>query len=286
MARLNVQGLARKDKGLLSTILCDPGNILVSEDFSAGEPTVTTHFSGDTNYRWACFDGVGKAPEYRNGVLMIDDIYLMCMSVSPIGRDKMREAFNMKWGGLSFQDQWLKDPEVIKSFLKAERQFHKILALGLGYGMGAKKMVNSAYEKGYLLDFQTAKRFHAAYWQLFSGVKRLADNLAAKVERDGWLLNPFGYRLTPEPRKAFNYFIQSSVSGAIHLYGAQLKAYAPYANIITCIHDEFLIECPEACVEELRHDSQLATDALNRGLGWSVNIRTGFAPGKDWYSAK
>lgn len=284
--RLNVQGLARRDKGLLSCITPDKGWTTISIDLAAGEPSCTSHFSQDKNYMHACFDGVGKAPYYQGSVLMIDDIYLMTMSVSPIGKDKMRAAFEQRWPAGSFQDQWLADAEHIKSALKKDRQIHKILALGLGYGMGAKKMSVSMYNVGFLLAQKDAKAFHTAYWQLFAGVKRLSDKLAARIEEDGYIVNPFGYRLTPDPRRAFNYFIQSSVSGIMHVFTAKLMAAAPWCRFVTVIHDELLIDVPTERLEEFKRAKELATDSLNEDLKWTVAIRTGFVSGDSWFTAK
>ncbi len=281
-ARLNVQALARRDRRLVGCIHASTDTDIISIDLAAGEPSVTTHFSQDKNYRWATFDGVGKAPFYDGRVLMIDDIYLMCMSVSPMGAGIIRKEFDTT----NFADIWLSDPESIKSKLKKERQFHKILALGLGYGMGPRKMVNAAYDAGYLLSFSEAKEFHKAYWNLFHGVRVLSDKLAAQVERDGFIVNPFGYRGVPEPRKAFNFFIQSSVSGIMHVFLAILAAKAPYMHLLTVIHDELLVEVPKDLLETFRKDKEAATKELNAQLGWSVDIRTGFAVGATWYDAK
>lgn len=285
-ARLNVQGLARRDKKLMQCILPEEGMQTVSIDLSAGEPTVTAHFSRDKNYRYATFDGVGKAPYWDGPTLMIDDIYLQTMSVSPVGSSKIIEAWNTTWRGNSFVEQWLTDSEVIKTALKKERQFHKIGCLGFGYGMGAKKFVASAYNAGYIITLRDSKLFYDRYWALYSDVRKLADLLGAKIKRDGYVVNPFGYRLTPPPHKAFNYFIQSSVSGIMHVYCAKLFAIAPYAVFRTVIHDEVVADCPIGRLEEFRTARDRATDSLNADLKWSVNIRTGFAPGKNWYEAK
>lgn len=285
-SRLNVQGLARRDPGLMTCILPDTGKTVISIDLSAGEPSVTTHFSQDPNYRAATFDMIGKAPFYKDGLLYLDDIYLMTMSASPIGHNKMTEIYNSKFNGLTFAEQWLKDPEIIKKQLKTERQLHKILCLGLGYGMGAKKLVKTAYEAGHTLSNADARLFHRSYWQTFSGVKSFADRLAAKVQSQGYLINPFGYRLVPEPHKAFNFFIQSSVSGIMHILLAKVSYIAPYATFITCIHDELLMEVDDADIEQFRLDMAGATASLNSDLKWSVAIRTGFVSGSNWYEAK
>lgn len=290
-ARLNVQGLARREKGLMSCLIPDDDEVFVSVDLSAGEPTVTTHFSKDPMYRYACFDGVGKIPSYSpNNVLMIDDIYLMTMSVSPIGKAQMLEVYHNTYGGLTFQEQWLKDPEHIqKTVLKKERQFHKILALALSYGMGPRKMVKSAYDSGNNLDLVDAKKFFKAYWELFSGIARLGKALEAAFVRDGHLVNAFGYRLVPDKKESYkclNYFIQSSVSGIMHVLNAKFFALAPYCKFVTVIHDELIFSVQSSRLEESRLAMTRAVESLNQDLAWSVKIRTGWAPGNNLYEAK
>ncbi len=136
-ARLNVQALARRNKDLMGCILADPDHTIISIDLAAGEPTVSTHFSQDVNYRWATFDGVGKVPEYRDNILMIDNLYFMVMSVSPMGRDKMRQAYP------EFRDNWTKDPDALKAKFKSEYAFHKMLCV-------AEDCVVAVKGKGYL----------------------------------------------------------------------------------------------------------------------------------------
>ncbi len=286
MARLNVQGLARKD-ALVSYIKPESGSIVVSLDLAAGEPTVTGEFSRDHNYLYSTFEGVGKVPFYRNGVLMIDDIYLMTMSVSPIGAATIKRAFcEQHFDGTPFAETWMNDPEKIKKFFKKERDLHKMLCLALGYGMGPKKMMKQTYDKGHHMELSVARDFYRAYWDLFRGVKRFADRLALQIKQKGFIINPFGYRLTPPPFKAFNYFIQSSVSGIMHVFNAKLFAAAPYARFITVIHDEVLAEVPLDRLDDFRKAKEQATQSLNDDLKWTVAVRTGFAPGLNWFTAK
>lgn len=264
-----------------------PGHSIVSIDLSAGEPTVTAHFSQDKNYRYATFDGVGKEPQYRAGVLMIDDIYLMTRSVSPISKMAAWKEFTEKtYDGLPFPQAWLRDPDLVKRPIKKDRDLHKMLALALGYGMGPKKMVKQCYDKGHEMSYQTARDFYGAYWDLFSGVRAFADQLAARIKRNGFIVNPFGYRLTPPPHKAFNYYIQSSVSGIMHIFNMKLFTIANYAKFITVIHDEVIADVPDDRLDDFRKDAALATKSLNDDLKWTTEIRTGFAIGKNWYEAK
>jgi DNA polymerase I-like protein with 3'-5' exonuclease and polymerase domains len=229
---------------------------------------------------------VNKEPFYDRGVLMIDDIYLMTMSVSPIGAQKMSDVFNQEINGVPFAKQWLVDPDACKKPLKKDRDMHKFLALSLGYGLGPKKMVRQCYDKGHIMEFKTAKAFHSAYWNLFSNVQRLSQKLANQIKSKGYSVNPFGYRLTPPPHKAFNFMIQSSVSGIMHIFCAKLFAAAPWAKFITVIHDEVLVDVPIERLEEFRRCKEMATDSLNEDLDWSVKIRTGFVAGENWYEAK
>jgi len=270
----------------MTTMVADPGCILVSEDFSAGEPSVTANFSGDKNYRWATLDGIGKAPTYTNGVLRIDDIYLMTASASPMFKDAIQSAFDLDWSGLTFANQWLVDSEIIKSNLKKIRQISKILCLGISYGMQPKKMVKQMYEQGISMTLKEATDFFNAYWTLFADVRRFSERLKRQAQQAGYIVNPFGYRMAMEPRLAFNYFIQSSVSGLVHIYLAKLMAAAPYSQFITIVHDELIMQVRLDMLEQFRLDSQRATDSLNDDLGWSVKIRTGFAPGLTMYDAK
>lgn len=288
MARLNVQGLARRDKGLMACILSDKDMETVSIDLSAGEPTCTAHYSQDPKYNYACFDGVGKEPFFnKEGILMIDDIYLMSMSASPEGRPVLQDAFYNTYDGKTFVERWMEDPDYIaKGVLKEYRPNYKWKCLGLGYGMGPKKLVKQAYDQGEILTLQSARMFYKAYWDLFAGVRLLANRLQYRVEKQGFLINQFGYRLVPEPHKAFNYWIQSSVSGIMHVYRMKLAHAAPWARFITCIHDEFLYDVPVERLEEFKRIKDLACDSLNDDLQWRTKIRTGWATGKNWYDAK
>lgn len=281
MRRLNVQGLARRDPGLMRCILPDPGLVTVSMDLASGEPSCTAHYSRDPRYRYATLDGVGKRPYFDGDVLMIDDPYIMTMSVSPVGLDLVRRVATPEWC-----DLWVTDNDAAKKPLKKSRDLHKMLALALSYGLGPKRMVVQCREKGADIDLSTARAFYKSYWELFAGVRRFADRIAQIVQRQGYIINEFGYRLTPEPHNGFNAYIQSTVSGIMHVFCAKLFAIAPYAQFTTLIHDEILADVPVDKVDLFKNHKELATASLNEDLGWSVAIRTGFAVGKDWFDAK
>lgn len=287
MARLNVQGLARKDKRLMSALKAPPGFSYVSCDLSAGEPTVTTHFSQDKNYYDATFGMVGKAPYYAGEILKIDNIYLNVASVSPIGKSKVRELYHTTWNGETFADRWLRDADLIKDEIKPLYALHKILALGLSYSMGPRKLVAQAYDAGHTLPFKVSKDFYDKYWTLYGDVYKLGKLLEAKYKRDGFLVNPFGYRLKPDKEyKALNYFIQSSVSGIMHILCAKFFALCSWARFVTIIHDELVMLVPTSRLAEAEACMRLVEESLNADLKWRVKIRVGWKPGTNMYEAK
>jgi hypothetical protein len=267
---LNLPAMARRDEFFMRCWLADPGKTFVSQDVVSLEPSVTAHFSQDKRYRWATVDGIGKAPYYDGDVLMIDDVYLMTASVLPPTAHKIKKA----WDDGVF-NTWLTDPEAVKKALKSPRSFAKVCALGLGYGMGAKKLQKTCDEAGVSLTFQEAKALRTRYWELFSGLRRFADTLQFRVEKDGFLVNPFWYRITPEPHKAFNAYIQSSASGVLDLYCLELFEKAPDLEFVALIHDEVIFQCADERLKDLGKLTEECSKAVNEMLQWSVPIRFG-----------
>jgi len=287
--RLNSQGMSRGNKALMSSIVADSGMSFVSADLASGEPTVTSHFSSDEKYIYCNFGGMGKAPYYKDGILMIDDMYLAGASVSPTGGSKMTEIFNSRFGGVSFSDQWLIEREVITkkdASVKALRAFHKTMILAMQYGQSPKGMVDKAQDDGQVLTLADAKRFHKSFWyNLFPDVRRLGERLKIMNKRQGYLVNEFGFRLFCPLRKSLNYFIQSSVSGVIDMLMIKFYHLAPYCEHLAIIHDELVFSCPDARLRDAKLAMESAVASLNKDLGWSVKIRTGWVEGKDFYTA-
>jgi hypothetical protein len=297
-AKLNIQGLSRRDKGeagmpgLCSYIVANPGNTFVSMDLGAGEPTVTAHYSKDVMYRYATLDGVGKVPHWTDeGLLKIDDIYLMFMSSTTIGKSILDKAWAATWDdGMTFAEQWMTKPKVIKTHLDEHRQFFKMLALALIYGMAPARMVKQCYEQfSYHMTLDEAQSIYDGYWTTFSGVRGLVNRLA-KHAKKGYMYNEFGYRLTfnnsgergkDTCHKAANFIIQSTVSGIMHLFNHLLQRHCAAMGIpflfVTVIHDETVLEVPVSQIEKFKEAKEWAVSALNDRLKWSVPISVGLA---------
>lgn len=188
---------------------------------------------------------------------------------------------NAAYGGVeSFQDY-------IKGQLKAEYAFHKMGTLGMSYGMGPRKFQQAAYDAGYVISLQQARDFFNTYWGLFPGIRAFSQRCEATYRDKGYLVNDFGYRLVPaEGYKAMNYFIQSTVSGLMHVLAMQFFERAPYATFLLVIHDELLYSVPTERLEEARQAMVAAEEALNGMLAWRVRVRVGFKAGENMYTAK
>lgn len=282
--RVNLPALARRDSPFMSCWHADDGCVFISSDFSSLEPSITAHFSQDTFYRYAVCDGIGKEPRLTpDGVLMIDDIYLMTASVMPSTRDQVRAFF----ADPANCQRWLTDAEGIKNGpLKGPRKLAKPACLGFGYGMRPKKYVNMCYDAGISVSISEARDMYAAYWNLFAGLRDLVDRLNALMEKKKFIINPFGYRLTTEGHKAFNGVIQSTASGVVDVLSLSFFDKCPEARFEAMIHDEIVYQVPEAQVEHARAVQDACVVELNETLGWSVPMRLGFTVAKTFADIK
>jgi hypothetical protein len=289
--KLNCQGLARKDPDLMRCLV--PHNsdyVFASVDLTAGEPTVTAHYSQDLLFKLFNFGMVGKAPYYNNeGVLVLDDIYLGCGSVFPSFKKMFKELYHTTFKGLSFSELWLEDKDVIKTMLKKERNQLKTLALAIQYGQRPRGMTAFAYDNGIPLAYQEAKEFYQAYWYtLFPKVRVLKENLETRVKKQGFIVNEFGYRLVPQyPKDSLNMLIQSSVSGVMKLLLKYLFEKNPLELLpMPIIHDEVLLNVPKKNKGKLKEELDYCLARLDKTLNWSLPIRTGCVFGNDLYEAK
>ncbi len=287
LEKLNPQASARAEKLLLSCVKPPEGHIFISRDLAAGEPTVICHYSRDKNYEDAAFNMAGKEPYYAGDLLKINDIYLTGMSFSPMHSALMRELFHTKYGSVSFSQQWLIDKEVILSQVKKQRKLSKIMVLGLGYSMGPKKMVKQAYDAGYTVTLPQAQEFFRNYWLWAADVKKFGNRMSALFKKQGYLVNEFGFRLTPDKDyKALNYVIQSSVSGLMNVLIPNILTACPHEKFVGIIHDELISHGPHNLVEASRTGTQLAQKQLNDKLKWRVPMQVGFVYGPNLFESK
>lgn len=159
--------------------------------------------------------------------------------------------------------------------------------LAFGYGLGQRNVVTKGIEAGLNIVPQDGPRAFNSYWSTFNGIKGFANQLERHTQKIGWFSNDFGYRFTPEqPRKAFNGFIQSTVSSIFHWYGVLMEHYMPEAKFVVCVHDENIYMIKEGDEEKFKLALNQVTDTMNAELKWDVHLRFGAVFGKDLYAAK
>ena len=283
--KVNLPALARRDIPFMESWEADPGKVFISSDFTSLEPSLTAHFSKDPNYRYATYDGIGKEPFINeHGVLMIDDIYLMVASKSPGIMEPVKEFFSDP----EHCKLWVKDSDECKAhkLLKKPRKLAKPQCLGFGYGIGPKRFVKQCYDAGIPMGLSQAKLMYKAYWDLFPGIRQLTKVLEASFKKHGFFENPFGYRLTTDPHKAYNAFIQSSASGVVDITVMKFFEELPEADFITLVHDEFIYQIDEKLVKKAKAVTDKCIVSLNRDLNWSIPMRIDFTVAKTFADIK
>lgn len=282
--KVNLPALARRDERFMQCWLPPDDHVFISSDFSSLEPSITAEFSKDPYYTYATCTGIGKKPYIDSkGVLMIDDMYLMYASQDPRLKDRVIEIFSQD----KYCELWLTDKEQIKGkILKPERSDAKPACLGFGYNMGWKRFITQSFDAGKIVTAPESKGAHKAYWQLFADIKKLANKLEHLLKRDGFMINPFGYRLTTEPHKGYNAFIQSSASGVVDVLCLKFFPTCPWAEFITLVHDEIIYSIPKDKIAETKVLQDGAVKSLNKDLGFTIPMRLDFTVAESFKEIK
>ena len=281
--RLNVQAMAVREHRVVGGLVADEGRTFVACDIISAEPVISAMISQDPYYKYAVYEGVGKDPFWHKGVLMIADVYLMYASVCPITASKIKEKFD--------PEEWKVDPEAVKKKLKAERSICKVVVLAGAYGVGVDKLHTIFREAGYTITKEEVRQAHAAYWELFSKIKKSKNGLTKLVERDGYLINWFGFKATP--RKAvdgFNLMAQSTVAGMMGLYlmllFKQIKEDAVDALFVSQIHDAIILDVVDEDIEKFKVTNLKAIQQFNDEMQWELKMRTDYNSGKSFKDLK
>jgi hypothetical protein len=281
----NILALARRDE-IMSYLKPDPGYVLVSSDGCSCEPTVTAALSGDSLYTYAALTGIGQPLKYSGDILMIPDIYTMTMSVSPAGKDFLRNHIDSVGGIEKFSQMYLTDQEAAMKPLKKMRTLFKVVVLASTYGAQPKRIYKILTEAGEDVTQDQCQAIWEAFWGLFAGVAALKKRCERLVKRQGYLVNPFGYRQTPNPRDAFNALIQSSVNPIITLYENYLMEQNPDYIYVVRVHDEAIFQVPIDKVDGIKQAIFDAEERVNQDIQWPVRLRFGMAIGNNFLEAK
>jgi DNA polymerase-1 len=174
---------------------------------------------------------------------------------------------------------------------KEHRQLAKALNFGLLYGMGAKRLQgNAATEYKVSLTESQASAHRKRFFSAYPGLARWHAHTGARLEEEAELETR---TLTGRRRQgiskytvALNSPVQGTGADGLKLALARLyehRAEVPDAQLIACVHDEIVAECPEEGAAQtatwLKHHMIAAMTEI---IGDSVPVEVETTIGRDW----
>ena len=179
-----------------------------------------------------------------------------------------------------------------------QRRSAKTVNFGLIYGMGAQKLARD-------LGIKTAeaKAFIERYFRSLAGLEQFYAEVEERAARDGYVTTLGGRRrylpgmgsasgqvYALARRQAFNTVIQGSAADIIKLamlaVARDPRLQAWQARLALQIHDELVLEVPEAHAEEAAlRVKELMEGVRPAGLAFSVPLAVDWGVARDWGEA-
>ena len=285
----NLLAFPVEEKELASSVISGEGHSFIAVDFRSLEPAVQAHLSGDPKLRYAIVDGVGKKPFWKDGVLWIDDVYLMHVSaIKEFNQDLDVDL-----------DLWVEDSEEVKHKNKLLRGMAKGVFLSTVYGAmppTVRILVFKHTKKLYPLS--VIKPVVRSFWQTFSCLFMLKKELTEEVRKNTYLINEFGYPLTfaslgsnncsTPMHTVLNRMIQSTAAGVMKLFIHMVMEHKPewMKIVIPDWHDAMTVKVPDDKIEEGKLVILACLDELNKALGWDFELMLSMSVGKTLYDTK
>jgi DNA polymerase-1 len=183
-------------------------------------------------------------------------------------------------------------PDLVTS---KQRRAAKVINFGIIYGMSAFGLSqNLGIPRG------DAQNFIDAYLEKYSGVKRYMETTLEAAERDGKVETLYGrVRWLPElgarnhavrenaKRMAINARIQGTAADvlkkAMVAVDARLRAEMPDCHLLLTVHDELVLEVPEAEADAATELVRAEMEGVDR---LRVPLLVEAAAGRTWFDAK
>jgi DNA polymerase-1 len=251
----NIPVRTEAGRAIRRAFVAPKGNVLVAADYSQIELRLLAHLSGDEALR----------ETFRRG----EDIH----------RATAAKIFGLAPGAVT----------------PAQRRSAKTINFGVLYGMGPFAL---AAQLG--VPRGEAKEFIAAYFERFPSIRACLDAVLEKARATGGTETLFG-RVRPIPglhdrnhnvranaeRMAMNAPFQGSAADLIKIAMIRLDAALgkelPEARLLLSVHDELVLECPEALAERT---AALAKATMEGAAELSVPLTVDVGHGRNWAEAK
>lgn len=259
--------------------------MFISMDISAGEPTILLNLCDDPTLRGVLFDYRGRRPEWENGLLMSDSLYVTLMSgtdvLGPLLRDMPQEWY----------DAWVTDNEKAKGWnaeFKKAYKVAKIATLALIYGLSPAGLVRQFAENGLTLSLDDARKIYSQFWASIKYASKLKEKLVKEFEKaykaKRALISPFMFPLpTGKPKDALNRNVQSSISSFLRFLWRRLFPNHLGVTMVCVVHDELVVECKKELVEDFKKFFYEKLSELNTELNLKYPMAMGFAVGETFY---
>lgn len=209
------------------------------------------------------------------------------------------------------------DPAFVEAF-RADRDIHRETAARI-FGMDADAVSGGMRDQAKTINFATiygqgpvalaaqlgisrtqADQFIANYFERFAGVRRYLDEMKEQAKERGYVETLLGRRrYIPEMRSrnpgvrgfgerlATNSPIQGTAADLLKIamirLHDRLAAGDTGARMLLQVHDELLLEVPEASVEETRH---IVCEEMEGAIQLDVPLKVDMGVGPSWYDSK
>jgi len=255
----NLQNIpTRSDLGrkVRQAFVASPGYVLLSVDYSQIELRIVAHMSGDE----------GMLSAFRAG----QDIHAATAAA----------IYNVPLEDVS----------------KEQRRHAKAINFGLIYGMSAFGLSRTTN-----LTLGEAENFVREYFNDFPGVKNYLDGIRAQAARIGYVETMLGRRRyfpnlknpgnqnirAREEREAINAPIQGTAADIMKIamvrMPAALQQAGLSARLLLQVHDELVLECPEA---ELTKTAEVVRSTMENAYTLSIPLIADARSGKNWGELK
>jgi DNA polymerase I-like protein with 3'-5' exonuclease and polymerase domains len=270
-----------------SCLISGEGASILSVDYASLEPFLAAVLSKDPLLLYAIDGGIGKSPFTKNGVLMIDDPYIMLGSVI--------SNFQAKIAELVTPEAWLADSEAVKKSLKAERFIMKVTFLSSLYGAQPPKVLETLLKNGVKITYKEVKKIVDDMNSLFAGLTLFKHQVKTKAVAQSFINNPLGFPCHVQntaPHKIFNKYIQSTAAMVMKYTVSSLWAHIKDREIdvyplIINLHDAFFLRVRDENIEEMKtiiFDHVLPE--VNSGIDFCAKLRMSIDIGKNFYEIK
>lgn len=173
-----------------------------------------------------------------------------------------------------------------------ERNYAKAINFGLIYGQSSFGLAETLN-----IDQKQARIFIEKYFQKFSAVKIYLDQLREFCEKHGFAQTYLGRkRYLPDikssnrmlkaqaERMAINTPVQGTAAdlmkiAMVGLHHKISKNY-PQTKMLLQVHDEIILECPEADVKEI---AQLTKQVMESAIALTIPLKVDVSVGKNWF---